>query len=67
MGLEEFSISELGSLITVSSGAVATILFALSRSKCSKLSCCGCMCERPVEAIMQQAPEDADEPRLTGP
>lgn len=67
MGLEAFSISELGSLITVSSGAIATILFALSRSKCSKLSCCGCMCERPVEAIMQRAPDEPDEPQLTGP
>jgi hypothetical protein len=61
MGLESFSIAELGGLITVSSGALATVLFALSKSKCTKIACCGCACERPIEAIVRDLDEGGDD------
>ena len=59
MTMESFSINELGGLITVCAGAVATILFAISKSKCSRVKCCCLDCERPVEAIdRQDGPQD---------
>ena len=61
MTMESFSINELGGLITVCAGAVATILFAISKSKCSRVKCCCLDCERPVEVMDRQA-EPQEEP-----
>ena len=49
--MESFSINELGGLITVCAGAVATILFAISKSKCARIKCCCIECERPIEVL----------------
>ena len=61
MPMESFSINELGGLITVCAGAVATILFAISKSKCSRVKCCCLDCERPVE-VMDRQEEPQEEP-----
>ena len=61
MTMESFSINELGGLITVCAGAVATILFAISKSKCSRVKCCCLDCERPVE-VMDRQEEPQEEP-----
>ena len=62
--MESFSINELGGLITMCAGAVATILFAISKSKCARIKCCCMECERPVEVLnktdSQPPPEDID-------
>ena len=62
--MESFSINELGGLITVCAGAVATILFAISKSKCARIKCCCIECERPIEVLnktdSQPPPEDID-------
>ena len=49
--MESFSINELGGLITMCAGAVATILFAISKSKCARIKCCCIECERPIEVL----------------
>ena len=49
--MESFSINELGGLITVCAGEVATILFAISKSKCARIKCCCIECERPIEVL----------------
>ena len=37
--MEPFSINELGGLITVVAGAIATVLFALQKSSCTDIRC----------------------------
>ena len=43
---EPFSINELGGPITVVAGAAAAALFALLKSSCADISCCGLRCKR---------------------
>ena len=61
MNMKEYSINELGGLITVCAGAVATILFALQKSRCTHIKCCGDpSCIR--EPKPQPAPDVEDPP-----
>ena len=64
MSMETFSINELGGLVTVCAGACATILFAVSKSKCSRVKCCCLELERPVEAIVRDPPPEVAEEQL---
>tara|TARA_R110002020_G_scaffold235981_1_gene448269 strand:+ start:301 stop:564 length:264 start_codon:yes stop_codon:yes gene_type:complete len=61
-GMENFSINELGGLITVIAGALATILFALQKSSCTEIGCCGCHCKRDPE-LVRKAQNDGVTPR----
>jgi hypothetical protein len=64
--MEEYSINELGGLITVCAGALATVLFALQKSSCTEISCCGCHCKRDPKLIKKNInPEAPDTPRPT--
>ena len=54
--MKEYSINELGGLITVCAGAVATILFALQKSRCTHIRCCGLQCIREPKQE-EQPPE----------
>ncbi len=64
--MEEYSINELGGLITVCAGALATVLFALQKSSCTEISFCGCHCKRDPKLIKKNInPEAAETPRLT--
>jgi len=47
--MKEFTITELSGLITVSAGAIATILFALQKSRCTHIRCCGIQCIRDTK------------------
>jgi hypothetical protein len=64
MAMKEFTITELSGLITVSAGAIATILFALQKSRCTHIRCCGIQCirnpkpEPPSEQLPEQLPAD---------
>ena len=49
--MEPYSINELGGLITVVAGAVATVLFALQKSSCTDIRCCGLRCKRDPTLI----------------
>ena len=57
MTMEPFSINELGGLITVVAGAIATVLFALQKSSCTDIRCCGIGCRRDP-ALIARARED---------
>ena len=61
-GMENFSINELGGLITVIAGALATILFTLQKSSCTEIGCCGCHCKRDPE-LVRKAQNDGVTPR----
>ena len=63
--MEEYSINELGGLITVCAGALATVLFALQKSSCTEISFCGCHCKRDPKLIKKNIDPEAVTPRLT--
>ena len=61
--MEPFSINELGGLITVVAGAVATVLFALQKSSCTDISCFGLRCKRDPTLIAAARDEGTAPPR----
>eukprot|EP01043_Picozoa_sp_COSAG02_P018345 COSAG02_NODE_856_length_16468_cov_131.787831_4_plen_86_part_00 len=61
--MEPYSINELGGLITVVAGAVATVLFALQKSSCTDISCCGLRCKRDPTLIAAARDESAAPPQ----
>ena len=61
--MEPYSINELGGLITVVAGAVATVLFALQKSSCTDIRCCGLSCRRDPALIAAARDEGAAPPQ----
>ena len=61
--MEPYSINELGGLITVVAGAVATVLFALQKSSCTDIRCCGLACRRDPALIAAARDESAAPPQ----
>ena len=62
--MEKYSINELGGFITVSAGAIATILFAVQKSSCTSIKCCGCECVRDPKLVKKHLdPNAPDTPR----
>ena len=49
--MENYTITELGGFITVSAGAIATILFALQKSSCTEIDCCCMKCKRDPKLV----------------
>jgi hypothetical protein len=60
--MEPYSINELGGLITVCAGALATVLFAVQKSSCTRIRFCGCECLRDPNLI-KKAQNDGVTPR----
>ena len=61
--MEPYSINELGGLITVVAGAVATVLFALQKSSCTDISCFGLRCKRDPTLIAAARDERVTPPQ----
>lgn len=59
MSMKEYSINELGGLITVVAGAAATVLFALQKSSCTEIKCCGCAIKRDPKLVKKNINPDA--------
>jgi len=49
--LESFSLEQLSIFVVAIMGACGGVMAVLFRSKCSRISCCGCTIERDPEAI----------------
>ncbi len=49
--MEKYTITELGSFITICAGAMATILFALQKSSCTEIDCCCMKCKRDPKLV----------------
>jgi len=65
--MKDYSINELGGLITVCAGAVATILFALQKSRCTHIKCCGINCIREPKPKKDSDEEDPPPPQPDPP
>lgn len=59
-GLSGFTIGDLGVFIGTLGSVITGILIALQHSKCKKIKCCGCECDRDVE---RENAEEADNER----
>ena len=57
--MKEYSINELGGLITVVAGVLATVLFALQKSSCTEIKCCGCSVKRDPKLVKKNINPDA--------
>ena len=42
----EFTLSDLGVFLGVVGGIMTSILLTIQKSKCKKIKCCGCECDR---------------------
>jgi hypothetical protein len=49
--MEKYTITELGSFITICAGAMATILFAIQKSSCTEIECCCMKCKRDPKLV----------------
>ena len=47
--MENFTLSELGLFVATLSGAIVSLIFALQKSKCETINCCGILCKRKIE------------------
>ena len=44
--MQEFTLSDLGVFLGVVGGIMTSILLTVQKSKCKKIKCCGCECDR---------------------
>lgn len=59
-GLNDFTIGDLGVFIGTIGSVITGILIALQSSRCKKIKCCGCECDRspPTEAKQKQKKDE---------
>ena len=46
--MENFTLSELGLFVATLSGAIVSLIFAVQKSKCDTINCCGLKCHRKI-------------------
>ena len=56
--MQDFTIGDLGVFIGTIGGVITSILIVLQKSKCKKISCCGCNVEREVQVPQQPNAEE---------
>ena len=47
--MEKYTLSELGLFIAGIFGGISGLIFALQKSRCDKISCCGASCHRKLK------------------
>ena len=47
--MESYTLSELGLFIAGIFGGISGLIFALQKSRCSEISCCGASCKRKLK------------------
>ena len=75
--MESYTLSELGLFIAGIFGGISGLIFALQKSRCDKISCCGASChrklkdddgvEQPPPLLPPQVPPLRDLPPLPNP
>jgi hypothetical protein len=59
--MESFTLAELGLFIGTIGGCITTLIFALQKSRCETINCCGINCKRRIKET-GSAPEPEPEP-----
>ena len=57
--MDNFTISDLGLFIGTIGGVITGLIFALQKSRCETINCCGIKCKRKIK--------EADEPPIDNP
>lgn len=66
-GLSAFTIGDLGVFIGTIGSVITGILIALQSSRCKKIKCCGCECDRsPPDKKEEVSKLDAQKPANSG-
>ena len=66
--MENFTLSELGLFVATLSGAIVSLIFAVQKSKCSSINCCGIKCERKIpEEPPNPPPNPPADPPVVNP
>ena len=47
--MENFTISDLGLFVGTLGGVLTGIIFALQKSRCQTINCCGIRCQRKIK------------------
>lgn len=61
-GLSGFTIGDLGVFIGTLGSVITGILIALQHSKCKKIKCCGCECDRDLTAEEPEQQQEGNRP-----
>ena len=59
-GLNDFTIGDLGVFIGTIGSVITGILIALQSSRCKKIKCCGCECDRSPPEPKQKENKDKE-------
>jgi hypothetical protein len=59
--MEPFTLAELGLFIGTIGGCITTLIFALQKSRCETINCCGVHCKRKIK---ESSPEPEPEPEV---
>lgn len=65
-GLSAFTIGDLGVFIGTIGSVITGILIALQSSRCKKIKCCGCECDRSPPVKEEVSKLDAQKPANSG-
>ena len=60
--MESYTLSELGLFIAGIFGGVSGLIFALQKSRCSDIKCCGIECHRKIKENNGGENEEANNP-----
>ena len=58
--MNEFTLSELGLFVGTIGGVLVTLIFAIQKSKCDTISCCGLKCHRKLADRPDNVGQGAD-------
>jgi hypothetical protein len=49
--MESFTLAELGLFVGTLGGVITGLIFALQKSRCETINCCGIKCKRKIKEI----------------
>jgi len=58
--METFTLAELGLFVGTIGGVMVSLIFALQKSRCETINCCGIKCKRQIK---NNEPEPEPEPQ----
>jgi len=62
--MDDFTLSELGLFVGTIGGVLVTLIFAIQKSKCDTINCCGIKCHRKIPDGDEDEPNPRPRPPL---
>ena len=54
--MEQFTLAELGLFVGTIGGVITGLIFALQKSRCETIDCCGIKCKRKIKETQEPDP-----------